>query len=236
MLAVEFFVEETIGVTDVTTAAQIPQQRGDQLLDSAVRYAEERHWDVVPGTWLEADEGVERCSCGDAACTAPGAHPAKDDWATQATGSAVAARRMWQKNPKASILLPTGRTFDAIDVPETAGFLALARMERMELTLGPVTSTPDRRLLFFVLPGAGAKIPDLVRKLGWVPSALDLVARGEGDYVAGPPTRMGGMGAVQWARRPTPANRWLPDAEELISPLAYACGREAAAARGRVRT
>ncbi|NGO81825.1 DNA primase, partial [Streptomyces sp. YC504] len=26
---------------------------------------------------------------------------------------------------------------------------------------------------------------------------------------------------------PTPANRWLPDAEELISALAYACGREA---------
>jgi hypothetical protein len=230
------FVEETIGVTDVTDAAQIPQQRGDQLLDSAVRYAEERHWDVVPGTWLEAEAGVEHCSCGDVACAAPGAHPADDDWATQATGSAVAARRMWQKSPRASVLLPTGRTFDVIDVPESAGFLALARMERMELTLGPVLSTPDRRLLFFVLPGAGAKIPDLVRKLGWVPSTLDLVPRGEGDCVAAPPTRMGGMGAVQWARRPTPANRWLPDAEELINPLAYACGREAAAARGRART
>ncbi|MFJ6697220.1 bifunctional DNA primase/polymerase [Streptomyces sp. NPDC091272] len=236
MLVVELCVEETIGVTDVTDAAKIPQQRGDQLLDSAVRYAEERHWDVVPGTWLDVQEGVERCSCGDLTCATPGAHPAKGDWSTQATGSAVAARRLWQKNPKASVLLPTGRTFDAIDVPETAGFLALARMERMELTLGPVTSTPDRRLLFFVLPGAGAKIPDLVRKLGWAPSTLDLVARGEGDYVAAPPTRMGGMGAVQWARRPTPANRWLPDAEELISPLAYACGREAAAARGRTRT
>ncbi|WP_433547040.1 bifunctional DNA primase/polymerase [Streptomyces sp. CA-294286] len=230
------FVEETIGVTDVTDADRIPQQRRDQLLDSAVRYAEERHWDVVPGTWLEAREGVERCSCGDVTCTAPGAHPTGDDWATQATGSAVAARRMWQKTPGASILLPTGRTFDALDVPETAGFLALARMERMDLALGPVTSTPDRRLLFFVLPGAGAKIPDLVRKLGWAPNALDLVSRGEGDYVAAPPTRMGGMGAVQWARRPTPANRWLPDAEELINPLAYACGREAATARGRART
>ena len=29
------------------------------------------------------------------------------------------------------------------------------------------------------------------------------------------------------------ALRWLPDAEELISPLAYACGREAADARAR---
>ncbi|MGR8009974.1 bifunctional DNA primase/polymerase [Streptomyces hypolithicus] len=230
MPGVELSVEETIGVTD---AAQIPKQRGDQLLDSAVRYAEERHWDVFPGTWLEAHEGVELCSCGVPACASPGAHPDRPDWATQATGSATAARRLWSKQPRASILLPTGRTFDAVDVPESAGFLALARMERMDMTLGPVTCTPDRRMLFFVLPGAGAKVADLVRKLGWTPTAIDLATRGEGDWVAGPPTRLGGMGAVQWARRPTPANRWLPDVEELISPLAYSCGREAAAARTR---
>jgi hypothetical protein len=96
----------------------------------------------------------------------------------------------------------------------------------MELTLGPVTLTPDRRMHFFVLPGASVKVPELVRTLGWTPSSLDLIALGEGSYVAGPPTRYGSSGAVQWACRPTPANRWLPDAEELISPLAYACGRD----------
>ncbi|TGB01765.1 bifunctional DNA primase/polymerase [Streptomyces sp. MZ04] len=217
-------MEETLGVT---SAAHIPKQRGESLLDTAVRYAEERHWDVFPGTWLESVEGAEVCSCGDGACASPGSHPAREDWATQATGSATVARRLWSKQPKSSILLPTGRTFDAIDVPETAGFLALARMERMELTLGPVTCTPDRRMQFFVLPGAAAKVPDLVRKLGWPPAAIDLDALGEGTYVAAPPTRFGASGAVQWACRPTAANRWLPDAEEIISPLAYACGREA---------
>ncbi|MFZ4300606.1 bifunctional DNA primase/polymerase [Streptomyces cinereoruber] len=215
----------------VTEAARVPEQRSEQLLDSAVRYAEERHWDVVPGTWLEAAEGRERCSCGADDCPLPGGHASRPDWSTQATGSGVGARRMWSKQPKSSILLPTGRTFDAIEVSESAGFLALARMERMELTLGPVTCSPERRMYFFVLPGAATKVPDLVRKLGWVPSSLDLVTRGEGHYVAAPPTRIGGRGAVQWARRPTPANRWLPDAEELISALAYACGREAADAR-----
>ncbi|WP_406154355.1 bifunctional DNA primase/polymerase [Streptomyces sp. NBC_01023] len=209
-----------------TQAAQIPQQRTELLLDSAVRYAEERHWNVLPGTWLEARGGVERCSCGDAACFAPGAHPTRPDWAAEATGSATAARALWSKQPRASILLPTGRTFDAIDVPETAGFLALARMERMDVTLGPVTCTPHRRMLFFVLPGAGAKVPDLVRRLGWAPSTIDLAVRGEGDYVAAPPTRVGAAGAVQWARRPTAANRWLPDADELAGSLAYACGQE----------
>jgi hypothetical protein len=222
-------VEETIGVAE----AQIPQQRGEQLLDHAVRYTEERHWDVFPGTWLEASGGREFCSCGDTDCKIPGAHAVAPDWASQATGSATGARRMWGKHPRASILLPTGRTFDALDVPESAGFLALARMERMDLPLGPVTCTPDRRMLFFVLPGAAVKIPDLIRGLGWAPTAIDLVARGEGHYIAAPPTRVGGRGAVQWARRPTPANRWLPEASELISPLAYACGREAAAERAR---
>ncbi|WP_399886186.1 bifunctional DNA primase/polymerase [Streptomyces sp. BBFR51] len=216
-------MEETIPGTE---AAQIPQQRGTSLLETAVRYAEERHWDVFPGTWLVAADGVQRCSCADPACAAPGAHPAREDWAAQATGSATVARRLWQKQPTASILLPTGRTFDAIDVPETAGFLALARMQRMELTLGPVTLTPDRRMRFFVLPGAAVKVPDLVRRLGWSPRVLDLGVLGEGAYVAAPPTRLGVWGAVQWACRPTPANRWLPDVEELISPLTYACGRD----------
>jgi hypothetical protein len=223
-------VEETIGVTET---AQIPRQRGEQLLDSAVRYTEERHWDVFPGTWLEVTAGAQRCSCGDPGCPLPGAHASRPDWANQATGSAAAARRLWSKQPAASILLPTGRTFDAVEVSESAGFLALARMERMDLPLGPVTCTPDRRMLFFVLPGAALKAPGLIRTLGWDPAALDLIARGEGHYVAAPPTRIGGHGAVQWARRPTPANRWLPDADELISPLAYACAREAAAARVR---
>ncbi|MDT0468232.1 bifunctional DNA primase/polymerase [Streptomyces gibsoniae] len=216
-------MEETIAGPE---AAHIPKQRGDSLLEAAVRYAEERHWDVFPGTWLEAVEGMHRCSCDQPSCSTPGAHPAGDDWATQATGSATAVRRMWSTRPTASILLPTGRTFDAIEVPETAGFLALARMERMELTLGPVTLAPDRRMRFFVLPGAAAKVPDLVRNLGWSPASLDLATLGEGGYVAAPPTRYGSRGAVQWACRPTPANRWLPDAEELISPLAYACGRD----------
>ncbi|MFF3754577.1 bifunctional DNA primase/polymerase [Streptomyces sp. NPDC002018] len=223
-------VEETIGVRD---AAQIPQQRGDLLLDSAVRYTEERHWDVFPGTWLEAVDGAERCSCGRTDCHAPGAHAAGPEWAARATGSAAAVRALWSAQPKASILLPTGRTFDALDVPESAGFLALARMERMNLALGPVTFTPDRRMVFFVLPGAAPKTDELVRRQGWAPEAIDLVARGEGQYVAAPPTRIGGRGAVQWARRPTLANRWLPDVDELMSPLAYACGREAAALRTR---
>ncbi|MCQ4080718.1 bifunctional DNA primase/polymerase [Streptomyces sp. RB6PN25] len=220
------------------SASTPPSAPTEQLREAALRYAEERHWDVLPGTWLEeGDDGAVHCSCGDPVCAEPGAHPSRADWPGQASGSAVAVRRMWRNEPRASVLLPTGRTFDVIDVPEVAGCLALARMERMELPLGPVLCTPTRRLAFFVLPGAAVKVPDLLRRLGWPPYALDLTVRGEGDYVVAPPTRMTGAGCVpgcvQWARHPTEMNRWLPDAEELLSPLAYACGREAAARRGR---
>ncbi|MEU5166029.1 bifunctional DNA primase/polymerase [Streptomyces mutomycini] len=224
-------MEEPIGVTE---AAQVPQQRGEQLLEAAAWYAQERNWDVFPGTWLEAVGGTERCSCGVTGCAAPGAHPTRPDWAVQTTGSAAAARRMWSRQPGSSVLMPSGRTFDALDVPESAGFLAMARMDRMGLTLGPVTRTPDRRMLFFALPGTAAKAPELVRQLGWDAGVIGIMGRGEGDYVAGPPTRLAGRGAVQWARRPSRANLWLPDADELISPLAYACAREAADARTRL--
>lgn len=210
------------------------QQAGRRLLDAAVRYAEERHWDVLAGAWLETDaEGVPRCSCGVPVCPAAGAHPTRPDWATRASGNAAAVRRMWQRQPGASLLLPTGRTFDAIDVSESAGLHALARLERLELPLGPVLATPTRRLVFFVLPKAAAKVTALLTRMGHRPSALDLVVRGDGDWVVAPPTRTGGGGVAQWAREPTALNRWLPDAEEVLGPLAYACGREAAEARRR---
>ncbi|WP_345649528.1 bifunctional DNA primase/polymerase [Streptomyces tremellae] len=218
-------VEESIGVED---AARIPRQRAQLPLECAVMYAEERHWEVFPGTWLEPGVGTEWCSCGASGCRAPGAHPAREDWAAEATSSGGGARRLWTRRPKASVLLPTGRSFDVLDVPESAGFLALARMERMGVPLGPVACTPGRRVFFFVLPGGAAKAPGLVRALGWSPATLGLAAHGENGWVPAPPTRVGGAGAVQWVRRPTRTNRWLPDAEEVASPLAYACGQEPA--------
>lgn len=215
----------------VAAEAAIPQQRADSPLDHAVRYAEERNWDVLPGTWLVPDGGALRCSCAAADCDAPGAHPTGPGWADQATGSATVARRLWKSEPRASVLLPTGRTFEVIDVPEAAGCLALARLERSRTPLGPVSSTPVGRMYFFVLPGAAVKVPGLVRQLGWSMRFLDLVTRGDHDYVAAPPSRLGTRGSVQWVRQPTAANRWLPDAGELLPSLAYACGRSAAGRR-----
>ncbi|WP_079035855.1 bifunctional DNA primase/polymerase [Streptomyces albus] len=231
-------VEETITYTSgAITRPHIPGQRtappAATPLEHAVRYTQERAWDVFPGTWLETVGGVPRCACADPACPAPGAHPARARWAGETTGSATTVRRLWATEPRAAVLLPTGRAFDVLEVSEAVGCLALARLERMEQPLGPVTSRPDGRMGFFVLPGAAAKVPHTLRRLGRSPAAPDLVIRGEGDWVAAPPTRLGARGPVQWAREPNAANRWLPDADELVPTLVYACGREPATAPGR---
>ncbi|MGW5352093.1 bifunctional DNA primase/polymerase [Streptomyces sp. NPDC004031] len=204
-----------------------PRLTGD-LAEAAVRYAEDRQWDVLPGTWLEADPtGAPCCSCNSPDCPAPGAHPTRPDWATGASGAVAAVRHMWQKQPRSSVLLPTGRSFDVLEVSEDAGCLALARSERMDLPLGPVLGAPGRRIMFFVLPGSGDKVPDTLRRFGCRPSTLDLSVRGRGSWVVAPPTRTVPAGAVVWARRPVPANRWLPDATQALGALAYACAREA---------
>ncbi|HSA48873.1 MAG TPA: bifunctional DNA primase/polymerase [Yinghuangia sp.] len=208
----------------------------ETLAEAAVRYAEDRHWDVVPGTSVvETDKG-RRCSCGHPACRVPGAHPLHRDWAAQAAGSPATIRRWWSQHPDAAILLPTGRAFDVIDVAEPAGCLALARLERLGLPLGPVIATPDRRLQFFVMPGARDKMPDLLRRTGWGSPAIDMVCRGDGDFVVAPPSAMGASGGATWARHPTTANRWLPEARELINPIAYACTQAIPRARDRRTT
>ncbi|MEV1009227.1 bifunctional DNA primase/polymerase [Streptomyces sp. NPDC049881] len=224
-------MEKSTGVAPapvtVSPVAKIPPQRAASLVEHAMRYTGERHWDVFPGTWLEDGGGVLRCSCAVPGCGAPGAHPTRPDWTVQATGSASTARRLWTEEPRAALLLPTGRTLDVVELPEAAGCLALARMERTGAPLGPVAVTPFGRMQFFVRPGGAARLPGLLRQTGWAPVAGAMTARGEGDYVAAAPTRVGTRGgSVQWVRHPTPANRWLPEVEDLVPALAYACGQD----------
>ncbi|MCX9192702.1 DNA primase [Carbonactinospora thermoautotrophica] len=206
-----------------STGAEVDREA---LLAAAIRYAEDRHWQVAPGHHLVRRDARVLCSCGRLDCTRPGAHPLSSDWAVEATTSGVRVRQLWGAHPDASIILPAGRMFDVIDVPELAGCLALARLERQGKQLGPVLSTPGRRLQFFVLPGMQKQLPDLVRRLGWKPERLDLRYLGKGEYVVAPPSNAGlALGATHWVRPPVEANRWLPDARELIAPIAYACAR-----------
>lgn len=194
------------------------------LLAAALEYIRDRHWEVALGTSAERSAGGWSCSCGSAQCAAIGAHPAQRDWQQLSSGQPSKAHEWWTTRPAASVLLPTGRAFDVLEVSEAAGCLGLARLERAGVNIGPVAALPTRRMYFFVLPTARARTVELLSALGWGRSRLDLVCRGAGDYVVAPPSRMGALGHAQWVRRPSETNSWMPDVEELLAPLAYACG------------
>ncbi|MEE4540851.1 bifunctional DNA primase/polymerase [Streptomyces sp. V4-01] len=184
-------------------------------------------WAVAPGA--RASRGGGACSCGDAGCAAPGAHPLSFAAEVPAGASAQEAARMWAQTPGAAVLLPTGRTFDVIDVAEASGLRALARLERMGLRLGPVLATPDRRAQFFVAPGAAQDLPQLLYRMGWDDAELDLRCLGPGGHVTAPPSDAGGLGPVRWLRDPRPGVRspvpQPPEARLLLGTLAYVSHR-----------
>ncbi|GAA2592960.1 MULTISPECIES: bifunctional DNA primase/polymerase [Streptomyces] len=183
-------------------------------------------WDVVPG----ARAAAGACSCGLSDCPAPGAHPL--DFAPEVPAGArlAEASEAWARFPGAAVMLAVGRTFDVIEVAESAGLRALARLERMGLPLGPVAATPQGRAHFFVAPGAAAELPRLLYRMGWDdPSALDLRGLGRGTYVTAPPSDRGGRGPVRWLRPPALDSATKPPAARLLlGTLAYVAHRSRA--------
>ncbi|MCF6523292.1 bifunctional DNA primase/polymerase [Streptomyces sp. JJ36] len=186
-------------------------------------------WPVVPGARAVRHAGRTRCSCGAERCAAPGAHPldgAREIPPGATVDDAVAA---WTATPGAALLLPAGRAFDVLEVSESAGRRALVRLERMGLPLGPVALTPHGRVWFLVAPGAARELPQLLYRMGWDDTGLDLHCLGEGDHITAPPSDLGGLGPVRWLRGPAldGAPR-PPEARLLLGTLAYVSHRSAA--------
>ncbi|MFF2144828.1 bifunctional DNA primase/polymerase [Kitasatospora sp. NPDC058190] len=182
---------------------------------AAAEYTGRWGWAVATGASVGGATTPTRCPCGAHRCAAPGLHPVPG---TRSRARAVGA--------EGSVLFPTGRAFDVLDVPEQAGLQALVRLERMGTQVGPVLAPPTGRLQFLVAAGTARRLPDLLYRMGWDDAALDLACHGEGGYVAAPPTVLGGLGPVRWLRRPTRDNAGCPpEARLLLGTLAYACHR-----------
>ncbi|MTE21194.1 DNA primase [Streptomyces sp. TRM43335] len=183
-------------------------------------------WDVVPGARAVRGGGRTTCSCRVPDCLLPGAHPLDDSPVVPAGATLDEATRAWGKVPGATVLLPVGRAFDVIEVPEAAGRRALVRMERMGLPLGPVAVAPDHRAWFFVAPGAAARLSELLYRMGWDDCVPALRGLGPGDHVTAPPCDLGGLGPVRWLRPPTLEGAGRPPhARLLLGTLAYVCHR-----------
>ncbi|PYC79137.1 DNA primase [Streptomyces tateyamensis] len=194
---------------------------------AAAEYVGRWGWTVALGA-APARAQAGPCPCGRSRCAAPGLHPLPGRPVRELPPGAALqeVRALWDGEAGASVLLPAGRSFDVLDVPEPAGLRALVRLERMGTQVGPVLAAPGGRLLFFVALGTAEKLPDLLYRMGWDDAALDLACHGEGAYLAAPPTALPGQGPVRWLRRPCREGAARPpQARLLLGTLAYACHR-----------
>ncbi|NGN70435.1 DNA primase, partial [Streptomyces sp. A7024] len=76
-------MNDTLGVNSAThvPSQSRPADPAGELSAAALFYAEEWHWQVSLGTWLEmSEDGARRCSCATDGCPTPGAHPARRNW------------------------------------------------------------------------------------------------------------------------------------------------------------
>ena len=167
------------------------------------------------------------CSCDRMGCPAPGAHPMSPAWQVEATTDRATVWSLWLARPEASIILPTGRVFDVLDVPASVGAAALRLMGQAGVRPGPVAVSAGDRALFFVLTrGTPADEHE------WWSCHLDCepetVTQVSGlrwhcrdSYVLAPPSRYGADGVARWLRGP--GEHPLPDGLRLLEFLADAC-------------
>ncbi|WP_131739201.1 bifunctional DNA primase/polymerase [Actinomadura roseirufa] len=198
----------------------------DRRAAAALEYAA-LGWPCFPGAHPPAG-GDRACSCDRIGCPDPGAHPVSANWARQASTEPDVIRRWWRERPEAGIILPTGRVFDVFDVPAAAGTLALDRIDRDALPVGPVAAVAGDRHLFFVATrGAPADEDE------WWSCHLDCspetVTETPGmrwhcrdSYVVAPPSELPYGGDASWLRPPE-AGHPLPDPLRLLEVLSDSC-------------
>ncbi|MFC4495492.1 bifunctional DNA primase/polymerase [Streptomyces ovatisporus] len=178
------------------------------LRNAALHYATCWGWPVLPGAALNPASATTArqsrqpsaavCSCPDAECAVPGAHPF-DPVLLAASTDARMVGWWWTNRPTAPLILATGgRGPSALSLPAIAGARALAEFDRLGERIGPVVATPTRFTLL-VAPYALAELGEKLYAHDWVPSSLRF--HGEGGYVALPPSHTG-AGRVRWEREP----------------------------------
>jgi hypothetical protein len=181
--------------------------------EAAYWYASTAHWPVTAGAHVIGSGG---CSCGQPACPLPGGHPVGRWGWLAATTDAERVRETWERCPAASIIAPTGRRFDILDVPLAPGREAMLRFELMGRSLGPVVEHSDR-LLFWVASGARL-LHHLVHGDHWPHHELGLHCRSEGEFVPLPPT-----GQARWVIPPTGSDGLFPQTDDLLGIIVQAC-------------
>jgi hypothetical protein len=117
--------------------------------------------------------------------------------------------------------------FDVLDVPVTAGTVALARMADAGAEIGPVALTGEERVLFFAATRGAPDDEDewWSCHLDCEPDSFAAVVglrwHCRDSYVVAPPSRAGRGAATHWIH--DPLEHQLPDTVRLLEFLADAC-------------
>ncbi len=168
-----------------------------RLRTAASRFAD-HGWPVTPGSYFNGS----RMACDRATCWATSCHPILPDWDRSTD---VHIGQWWRERPH-SVLLPTGRVFDVIEVPSLLGL-------KVQDVTAPVAVTPAGRWMFLVRKGATLR-PELEQR-------SDIVHHGDGSWIPAPPTVLP-EGHVRWQLSPWHLDWHLPDPDALQQAMVSA--------------
>lgn len=176
----------------------------------------EHGWAVVPGTFPQGDVWTGRTGAPQS-----GPSPVLDEWGVRASTDPDQIAEWWSGLPY-SILLPTGLTFDVVEVPATVGRRATAVLRALGVPV-PIAATPTGEWLFPVQPGEPLR-PDLAERAG-------VTLHGRGSWLAAPPSTLP-QGSVHWRVRPAACGWALPDPYRVQDALSEAVAQRPALGGG----
>ena len=123
-------------------------------------------------------------------------------------------REWWQRNPQANIGLPTGHTFDVIDIDVPQGpqsYTAMLDLGIVPDAHGQVATSSGGLHLYITPSGDGNKAS----------MAPGVDYRGAGGYVVAPPSTLGTRGrAWSWITKPSPiiTGKWVKTGPLMRTP------------------
>jgi hypothetical protein len=140
-----------------------------------------------------------------------------ESWLASASDQPDLLGALWAARPWAPSVVPCGRTFDVIALPQDLGHQVLQELHTHGPGYGPVAVYRSTVELFSEV-GTADRLNRLLSWQEWSQDVAGLQFLGAGDSVTIPPfrRRVGDPVAEPWIHGPDTRHPWLPDANALL--------------------